>query len=194
MRIESLDDYRPAETDFAVLLGSSEQLVPLPDFYGAVVFCFSEDELMAMDHKRAVLVDVPSDLAVRILTNLVRDRGEAEYWAPRSATVNLCSLVGSEDPGNDTPVISGLHVSGLWIHLRVNRATRKTREPGDFLLGLSAPVTAAAATPRDNDTHSDTTTLKALFISRAAALAKPVKKYLPSSVVVLLYKILEKIR
>lgn len=194
MRIESLRDYRPAVTDFAALLGSSERLHPLPESYGTVVFCFSEDELMAMDYKRAVLVDVPSNRAMRILTRLVRDRETAEYWVPRSATANLRSLVASDNPGKDTPVISGLHVSDSWIHLRVNRATGKTREPDDFLKGLSAPGARENSIVREHPVSLESTTLRALLISRAAVLAKPIKKYLPGSVVVSLYKILEKIR
>lgn len=194
MRIESLSNYRPADTDFAVLLESSERLHPLPDSTGTVVFCFSEDELMAIDHKRAVLVDVPSDHAMHILTRLVRDRKEAEYWVPRTATANLRSLVKSDAPGSDSLVITGLHVSDTWIHIRVDIATRKTRGPDDFLKGLSAAYAGENSTPRYSGTRTDSTTLRALLISRAAVLAKPVKKYLPSSVVVSLYKLLEKIR
>lgn len=194
MRIGSLDDYKPADTDYAVLLCSSEQLQPLPDSHGTVVFCFSEEELNRSIKMPAVLVDVPAAQATPILVRLIRDRGVAEYWAPRSAADNLSDLIDSNDAVSEELGVSGLHISEGWIHLRVEESVGTYRSSDDFLRGLSAPLSVSNAGPRDQGSAPDTPTLRALVISRVATLAKPVKQYLPSSVVVSLYKVLEKIR
>lgn len=194
MRIGSLDEYQPADTDYAVLLCSSEQLQTLPVSHGTVVFCFSEEELSRVNHRPAVLLDLPADQAAPVLSRLIRDRGEAEYWAPRSAAGNLCDLVGGDDVLTTGLAISGLRVSEAWIHIRVGNSEGGTRSPDDFLLGLSAPISGCAPRVRDQSVAADAMTLRALVILRAATLAKPVKKYLPGSVVVSLYKILERIR
>ena len=194
MRIESLDDYKPADTDYAVLLCSSEQLQPLPASHGTVVFCFSEEELDEAVNMPVVLVDVPAAQAIPILARLIRDRGVVEYWAPRSAADNLRDLVGSDGAVSEALGVSGLHISEKWIHLRVEESVGTYRSSDDFLRGLSAPLSVSNAGPRAKRSAPDPPTLRALVISRVATLAKPVKQYLPSSVVVSLYKVLEKIR
>lgn len=194
MRIGSLDDYKPADTDYAVLLCSSEQLQPLPASHGTVVFCFSEEELGQAVNMPVVLADVPAAQATPILARLIRDRGVVEYWAPRSAADNLHGLVDSDDKASEELGVSGLHISERWIHLRVEEPVGTSRPSDDFLRGLSAPLSASNVGPRDQGPAPDAPTLRALVISRVATFAKPVKQFLPSSVVVSLYKILEKIR
>lgn len=194
MRIESLDDYKPADIDYAVLLCSSKQLQPLPASHGTVVFCFSEEELDKAVNIPVVLADVPAAQATPILARLIRDRGVVEYWAPRSAADNLRGVVGSDDAVSENLGVSGLHISERWIHLRVEESVGTSRPSDDFLRGLSAPLTVANVGPRDQGPAPNAPTLRALVISRIATLAKPVKQFLPSSVVVALYKMLEKIR
>lgn len=194
MRIESLDDYKPADIDYAVLLCSSKQLQPLPASHGTVVFCFSEEELDKTVNIPVVLADVPAAQATPILARLIRDRGVVEYWAPRSAADNLRGVVGSDDAVSENLGVSGLHISERWIHLRVEESVGTSRPSDDFLRGLSAPLTVANVGPRDQGPAPNAPTLRALVISRIATLAKPVKQFLPSSVVVALYKMLEKIR
>lgn len=194
MRIESLDDYKPADIDYAVLLCSSKQLQPLPASHGTVVFCFSEEELDKAVNMPVVLADVPAAQATPILARLIRDRGVVEYWAPRSAADNLRGVVGSDDAVSENLGVSGLHISERWIHLRVEESVGTSRPSDDFLRGLSAPLTVANVGPRDQRPAPNAPTLRALVISRIATLAKPGKQFLPSSVVVALYKMLEKIR
>ncbi|MBE7340214.1 hypothetical protein [Corynebacterium aurimucosum] len=194
MRIESLSNYQPIETGFALLLSSSEKLQPLPLGQGSFFFCFSEEELMLINGTNAVLIDLPPRNAIRILSRLVRERGEAQYWAPRSDTARLCSLVGTNDSLSEGLAISGLNVSDAWIQLRVSRTHGKTRDAEDFLRGLSAPFYGGTLITQDYGQSLGTATLRTILISRAATLAKPVKKYLPSAVIVALYKILEKFR
>lgn len=194
MRIGSLDDYKPADTDYAVLLCSSEQLQPLPASHGTVVFCFSEEELDHAVNMPAVLADVPAAQATPILARLIRNREVVEYWAPRSAADNLYDLVDSDDVVSENLGVAGLHFSERWIHLRVEESAGTSRPPDDFLRGLSAPLSASNVGPRDQGPAPDAPTLRTLVISRVATLAKPVKQYLPSSAVVSLYKMLEKIR
>lgn len=195
MRIGSLDDYKPADTDYAVLLCSSEQLQPLPASHGTVVFCFSEEELGQAVNMPVVLADVPAAQAIPILARLlIQDRRVVEYWAPRSAVDNLRNLVGSDGAVSEELGVSGLHISEGWIHLRVEESVGTSRPSDDFLRGLSAPLSLSNLAPRGQGPSPDAPTLRALVISRVATLAKPVKQFLPSSVVVSLYKMLEKIR
>lgn len=158
------------------------------------MFCFSKEELEKTLELPPVLVDVPADQAVPILARLVLERGEAEYWAPRSSAENLRNVIDSTEVATDELAISGLRVSENWIHLRIENVVGECRATDDFLRGLSAPLSAAAPVVRDHGTAPEVMTLRALVLSRVATLAKPVKKYLPSSVVVSLYKLLERIR
>ena len=194
MKIKSLEDYQPVDSDFAVLLSSSQKLHSLPPSNGTVVFCFSKEELEKTLELPPVLVDVPADQAMPILARLVLERGEAEYWAPRSSAENLRNVIDGTEVATDELAISGLRVSENWIHLRIENVVGECRATDDFLRGLSAPLSAAAPVVRDHGTAPEVMTLRALVLSRVATLAKPVKKYLPSSVVVSLYKLLEKIR
>lgn len=116
MRVNSLSDYQPVETEFAVLLSSSEQLLPLPKGNGTVVFCFSESELLKAGEARVVLIDISPELAERLIARLVRDRGHVEYWAPRSNVTNALNLIGNGGKLSGSLAISGLHVSDRWIN------------------------------------------------------------------------------
>lgn len=149
---------------------------------------------MLVNGTRAVLVDFPPGNAIRILSRLVRERGEAQYWAPRADTARLCNLVETNDSLSESLAISGLHVSDTWIQLRFSRAGGKTRDVEDFLKGLSAPLYGGTLIAQDRGQSLGTATLRAILVSRAATLAKPVKKYLPSAVIVAIYKVLEKLR
>ncbi len=194
MRIKSLSDYQPAETGLVVLLRTSENLRPLPMSKGTAFFCFSEEELMLVDGAPAVLVDIPPESAIRILSRLVRIGKAAEYWAPRSDIANLLRLVEISNSSSEALAISGLHVSEAWIQLRIRHANGETRHADDFLRGLSAPYYGTTLMPHNYEQPPSAETLRAILISWTATLAKPVKKYLPKTVIVGLYKILERIR
>ena len=59
--------------------------------------------------------------------------------------------------------------------------------------GLKA-ATAPVEFKESPDVVAPEMSLRSLVISRITPLAKPLKKYLPGSAVIMLYKILEKIR
>lgn len=194
MRVNSLSDYQPVETEFAVLLSSSEQLLPLPKGNGTVVFCFSESELLKAGEARVVLIDISPELAERLIARLVRDRGHVEYWAPRSNVTNALNLIGNGGKLSGSLAISGLHVSDRWIQLRLSIADRESREVEDFIRGLSAPNAEKASDSCSSDQRLESISLRSILISRAATLAKPVKRFVPPFAIVALYKILERIR
>lgn len=202
MRIGSLSDYQPANDCLVVFLCSTEKLQPLRASHRTVIFCFDEQELAAVKHLPIVLVDVPPNRAVSIFAHLIREGEEVEYWVPRTATANLRGLVGRKTEVKDDFAISGLHVSDSWIHLRISKATGETRGADDFLKGLAAPYSGVnscfpigvASNDSGSNASPGATTVRSILILRAAALAKPLKNYLPPRAVVFLYKILEKIR
>ncbi|MCL8493840.1 hypothetical protein M5J06_06810 [Corynebacterium sp. B5-R-101] len=194
MRVNSLSDYQPVETEFAVLLSSSEQLLPLPKGNGTVVFCFSESELLKAGEARVVLIDISPEFAERLIARLVRDRGHVEYWAPRSNVTNALNLIGNGGKLSGSLAISGLHVSDRWIQLRLSIADRESREVEDFIRGLSAPNAEKASDSCSSDQRLESISLRSILISRAATLAKPVKRFVPPFAIVALYKILERIR
>lgn len=194
MRVNSLSDYQPVETEFAVLLSSSEQLLPLPKGNGTVVFCFSESELLKAGEARVVLIDISPEFAERLIARLIRDRGHVEYWAPRSNVTNALNLIGNGGKLSGSLAISGLHVSDRWIQLRLSIADRESREVEDFIRGLSAPNAEKASDSCSSDQRLETISLRSILISRAATLAKPVKRFVPPFAIVALYKILERIR
>ncbi|MHC2800138.1 hypothetical protein [Corynebacterium hesseae] len=194
MRVNSLSDYQPVETEFAVLLSSSEQLLPLPKGNGTVVFYFSESELLKAGEARVVLIDIPPEFAERLIARLVRDRGHVEYWAPRSNVTNALNLIGNGGKLSGSLAISGLHVSDRWIQLRLSIADRESREVEDFIRGLSAPNAEKASDSCSSDQRLESISLRSILISRAATLAKPVKRFVPPFAIVALYKILERIR
>lgn len=194
MRVNSLSDYQPVETEFAVLLSSSEQLLPLPKGNGTVVFCFSESELLKAGEARVVLIDISPELAERLIARLVRDRGHVEYWAPRSNVTNALNLIGNGGKLSGSLAISGLHVSDRWIQLRLSIADRESREVEDFIRGLSAPNAEKASDSCSSEQRLESISLRSILISRAATLAKPVKRFVPPFAIVALYKILERIR
>lgn len=78
--------------------------------------------------------------------------------------------------------------------LRLSIADRESREVEDFIRGLSAPNAEKASDSCSSDQRLESISLRSILISRAATLAKPVKRFVPPFAIVALYKILERIR
>ena len=115
-----------------------------------------------------------------------------EYWAPRTDTSNLRQLVA--DHTGELIAVAGVNLSDGWIQVRMEQARNGDRSSEDWLEGLKVTATPSMVSQEPVATAATTVTLRSLLISRVTHLAKPFKKYLPGSVVILMYKVLERIR
>ncbi|MCG7275737.1 hypothetical protein [Corynebacterium singulare] len=192
MRIFSLESFPPVDSDYAVLLESSEMPHVLPPAAGSVTFCFTRDQLADVDPLPIVLIDIQPDVAMEVLRSYVDAGRHIEYWAPRTDTSNLRQLVA--DHTGELIAVAGVNLSDGWIQVRMEQARNGDRSSEDWLEGLKVTATPSMVSQEPVATAATTVTLRSLLISRVTPLAKPFKKYLPGSVVILMYKVLERIR
>lgn len=115
-----------------------------------------------------------------------------EYWAPRTDTSKLRQLVA--DHTGEHMAVAGVNLSDGWVQVRIEQARNGDRSSEDWLEGLKVTATPSMVSQEPVATAATTVTLRSLLISRVTPLAKPFKKYLPGSVVILMYKVLERIR
>ena len=192
MRISSLESFPPVDSDYAVLLESSETPYVLPSAAGSVTFCFTRDQLADTDPLPIVLIDIQPDVAMEVLGNYVDTGRYIEYWAPRTDTSNLRQLVA--DRTGEHIAVAGVNLSDGWIQVRMEQARNGGRSSEDWFEGLRVAATPSMVAQEPFTTAAPAVTLRSLLISRVTPLAKPFKKYLPGSVVILMYKVLERIR
>ena len=190
MRISSLDSFSSLDCPYAMLLESSETIQAFPPSTNPVTFCFSLEQLHGVAELPLILVDAEAHIAVSILREYVNRNQYVEYWAPRENASRLRELARLADEF----AVSGVCITGEWIQLQIGLATADDRSSADWVAGLAAaPVCTEERRDVDSVTSAEVT-LRGLVISRITPLAKPLKKYLPGWMVILLYKILEKIR
>ena len=192
MRLSSLESFHPVDSDYAVLLESSEMPHALPPTAGSVTFCFTREQLFNVDGLPIVLIDIQSHEAMEILQSCADKGRHIEYWSPRSDTSNLRQLVA--DSTGEQLAVAGVNLTDGWVQLRIEQAGSGDRSSRDWLEGLAVAATTSTSSAEQATTAATAVTLRSLLISRVTPLAKPFKKYLPSSVVILLYKVLERIR
>lgn len=192
MRISSLDSYRSLDSDYAMMLESSEKIYAFPSAPNDVTFCFSAEQLVDVADLPLVLVDSRVDVAVPILRDYAKENRHVEYWTLRADTTNLRCIAADDDTTDLS--IAGFRLTEDWIQLRIVRSTEFDRPCADWVAGLAAGAVPGKARDEDSPAVASEATLRGLLISRITPLAKPLKKHLPGSVVTLLYKTLEKIR
>lgn len=191
MRISSLDGLQPLDSAYAMLLESSEQLFSFPPATSPVTFCFAAEQLADVAELPLVLVDTDANEALSILCDYATKNRHIEYWAPRADTARLQQLALAQE-GHDLS-ITGSRLTENWLQLRIGSATEHDRSCADWVEGLKV-ATASVGFNESPNVAVPEMSLRSLVISRITPLAKPLKKYLPGSVVIVLYKILEKIR
>ncbi len=191
MRISSLDGFQPLGSAYAMLLESSEQPFSFPPATSPVTFCFAAEQLADVAELPLVLVDTDADTALRILHQYATANHHVEYWAPRVDTVRLQQLALAQE-GHDLS-ITGSRLTENWIQVCIGPATEHDRSCEDWVQGLKS-ATAPVESTESPSVAVPEMSLRSLVISRITPVAKPLKKYLPGSVVIVLYKILEKIR
>ena len=192
MRISSLKSFPPVDSDYAVLLESSEIPHVLPPASGSVTFCFTRKQLSDVDPLPVVLLDIQPDVAMDILRSYVDTGRRIEYWSPRTDSSNLRQLVA--DYTGEHMSVAGVNLSDGGVQVRIEQAKNGDRSSEDWLEGLTVAATPSTAPQEPVTPAATAVTLRSLLISRVTPLAKPFKKYLPSSIVILMYKVLERIR
>lgn len=191
MRISSLDGFQPLDSAYAMLMESSEQPFSFPPTKSPVTFCFAAERLNGVAELPLVLVDIDADEALPILHEYARKNRHIEYWAPRASTARLQQIALVQDSHDLS--ITGSRLTENWIQIRIGPATELDRSSTDWVEGLKA-ATAPVEFKESPSVAVPEMSLRSLVISRITPVAKPLKKYLPGSVVIVLYKILEKIR
>ena len=191
MRISSLDGLQPLDSAYAMLLESSEQPFSFPPATSPVTFCFAAEQLADVAELPLVLVDIDADGALLILRKCATANQHVEYWAPRADTARLQQIALAQDSHDLS--IAGSRLTENWIQVRIGPATEYDRSSADWVEGLKA-ASAPVESMESPSVAVPEMSLRGLVISRITPVAKPLKKYLPGSVVILLYKILEKIR
>ncbi|TVU83643.1 hypothetical protein FQN05_06710 [Corynebacterium aurimucosum] len=192
MRISSLDRFPPLDSAYAMLLESSEQPFSFPPATSPVTFCFAAEQLADVAELPLVLVDTDADEALPILRQYATANHHVEYWAPRTETVRLQQLALAKDSHDLS--ITGSRLTENWIQLRIGPTTEHDRSCADWVEGLKSATAAPVESTESPSVAVPEMSLRSLVISRITPVAKPLKKYLPGSVVTMLYKILEKIR
>lgn len=202
MIVSSLSGFSPTPAAPTVLLSSSSQPRPLDSVGNSATFCFDWHPDPAS--LRVIVLDLPEENPELYLAELTRpDDRAVEWWVPTS---NLSTLISALHTW-DTLAIAGITACDYWIKVLLAPAARSParHSAADFARGLSLvrmlgtdPSTAPGIEPSAARLSSDvlvpTLSLRAAFISTVAPKFKPLKKFLPHSVVIALYKILEKLR
>ena len=191
MRIASLDRFPPLDSAYAMLLESSEQPFSFPPATSPVTFCFAAEQLAVVAELPLVLVDTVANEALPILRDYAAKNRHIEYWAPRADTERLQQLALAK--ASHDLSITGSRLTKNWIQLRIGPATEHDRSCADWVEGLKV-ATAPVESTESPGVAVPEMSLRSLVISRITPVAKPLKKYLPGSVVIVLYKILEKVR
>ena len=79
MRISSLKSFPPVDSDYAVLLESSEQPFSFPPATSPVTFCFAAEQLAVVAELPLVLVDTVANEALPILRDYAAKNRHIEY-------------------------------------------------------------------------------------------------------------------
>ncbi|MDK8897567.1 hypothetical protein QP999_06405 [Corynebacterium sp. MSK004] len=191
MRISSLDRFQPLDSAYAMLLESSEQPFSFPPATSPITFCFTAEQLADIAELPLVLVDTETHEALPILHEYATKNRHIEYWAPRSDTVRLQQIALAQNSHDLS--ITGSRLTESWLQLRIGAATEQDRSCADWVEGLKAATTPVESKAFPSVAAPEMS-LRSLVISRITPVAKPLKKYLPGSMVVVVYKVLEKIR
>ena len=209
MRIGSLDAYQgaygakthapgqptaqPARP--IVILDDSEAPVSLASVAGDAIFLSAATDTWPADGGRLILVNTPESLTLDAAARwLSAGHEQAEYWADHEHVARMVELLRAE-VAEGSVCVTGFEAREGWLRLRLGTAAGPTRSSEDFVRGLAAqsgPGRASEHTPAA-PTLSEPS-LGSLVVKKVVPLAKPIKQYLPATLVAYLYKGLEKLR
>ncbi|MEX3507343.1 hypothetical protein VVR85_07160 [Corynebacterium sp. LK2590] len=209
MRISSLEAYqatistklqnpeRPAAEPArpVVILDDSAAPVSLASVPGDAIFLSGLPDTWPAEGGRLILVNTPEPLTLDAASRwLSAGHAQAEYWADTKHLARMVGLLRADVP-EERACVTGFEAEGGWLRLRLGTASGPTRSSEDFVRGLAAQ---AGAGPEPEPEPAEPTlsepSLGSLVVKKVVPLAKPIKQYLPATLVAYLYKGLEKLR
>ncbi len=209
MRISSLDAYRVAygtntqapERPTAqparpvVVLDDSEAPVSLASVAGDAIFLSGASGAWPAEGDRLILVNTPEPLTLAAVSRwLGSGHEQAEFWADLEHVARMVGLLRADVPEQQV-CVTGFEADEGWLRLRLGTALGPTRSSEDFVRGLAAHA-GPGVEPESKPTELTLSepSLGSLVVKKVVPLAKPIKQYLPATLVAYLYKGLEKLR
>lgn len=195
MRIHSLEVLPALAGPAAVLVNSDGFGVNLSIFESRSVFFRKIPELLPVE--LPLVVVNPTLKTIEKLNDkgkLIRQCG-VEFWVDSTGASDLLECLKKFDD----LAVSGASTDSEWFKIGVRSSVLTDRSSLDLVVGLSATLLDAGQVDFSGGTAPNLKAatdlnLRAELIRIAARVAKPVKPYLPASVVHLLYKVLGVLR
>lgn len=122
---------------------------------------------------------------------LERGASRVHYWATLESWQLIVDFL---DNSNALQVVD-VSYEGRWIKLEISVSTEQTIQKQSFLIGLSVMSAATSReVTRNPEPRLTEPTFRGLLINKVLPIAKPLKRFIPHRLVIMLYKILEKLR
>lgn len=195
MKIRSLDDYEPLHTGFLLVVGENAHDLRIPQDTTAITVVGEAELAETVGQGDTIFFDVGVQTLTAALANGICNpaTSRVELWAPRFDPSSLVECLKVQVDA----AIGGVHLDDEHIQVLLVEGANDDRDESDFLLGLQvggiAPRNALGGGPQNGGAVPNVS-IGDLLIAKVLPFVKPIKQYLPSSVVVTLYKMLEKIR
>lgn len=191
MRIHSLDELRPFREPVAVVVNSAGFRVDLSSFESHSIFFSTVPELLPEDLPLVVMNPTPVMIQKLCETGAFLGKRVVELWADAIGFSWLAPCLNDFDG----LAISGVSLDEKWFKVGVQRSLATDRSAQDLVTGLRGASLIAWKEPSNPapvvlDTDAYKANFKSGIVQLLARVAKPVKAYLPNTVVHMLYKIL----
>lgn len=200
MKINSLDPFQPCTRHAIALAINSTEIPSLPPEIDAFSFFFdsAQVEQFAREQSRfssesiapLIIIDNASDHAVKLATSwVIESRRHCEFWAHRHDLASLSDFMSKAD----TLAIDAFSIDTHWVCVRL--AEPRIDSYPDTALRMGLLAGKAQYTPAlQTEVGALKFSAAQMIISSLIPLVKPIKKYIPHNVVIILYKLLEKFR
>lgn len=196
MKINDTGAFPTPTSRFYMYLDTTQQSGNFPSELNEVSIISSPTEVDASKGHSLVIVDAPAKAAIAAAKRkMALDSSTCALWVQRSNSDVLEKLILA---GNEL-AIAGMNLTDEWVQFRIQSAVEADRKADDLLQGLRIPR-LVVPTPQVTVGGAEVVELKKTDRLRDKAIslmippAKAVKPYLPTRVVVALYKTLDKIR
>lgn len=145
-----------------------------------------------VDESELFLLNLRAPRAVQVASNwLERGASRVHYWA----TLENWQLIGELMDESRTLQVVGVSYEDQWIRLEIATNTEQAIQQTSFLTGLNVmSIATRKEATRQPEPHLTEPTLRGILVSKLVPLAKPLKRFIPHRLVIILYKILEKLR
>lgn len=191
MKLETSCDYKPATRDIVAIIQRSDCAWALPDDLQNVSFAFDSEVPNDVPKVGVVLIHPSQSQLPTSVNYYLKDqetRVEVWFWREDPKTIDAFLSV------NEELAIHGIHVSDNWLHLLIGPVSPSSRELDELKLGLMIPKPKQVQNGQNDTVLTEQVSWRSLLITQIVPFAKPFKKYLPTKVVVSMYRILEKLR